>query len=39
MAQNFVEFRKTMARLEAQLQKEAVERKLRKEAKQKNKKK
>lgn len=39
MAQNFVEFRRTMARLEAQLKKEEAERKARKETKVKNKKK
>ena len=39
MAQNFIEFRRTMARLEAQLKKEEAERKARKEAKVKNKKK
>lgn len=39
MAQNFVEFRKTMNRLEAQLKKEEAERKAKKEAKVKNKKK
>lgn len=39
MAQNFIEFRRTMAKLEAQLKKEEAERKARKEAKVKNKKK
>ena len=38
MAQNFIEFRKTMARLEAQLKREEAERKSRKEAKNKKKK-
>ena len=38
MAQNFIEFRKTMARLEAQLKREEAERKARKEAKNKKKK-
>ena len=36
--QNFKEFRRTMARLDAQLKKEEAERKARKEAKAKNKK-
>ena len=39
MAQNFIEFRRTMARLEAQLKNEEAERKAKKEAKVKNKKK
>ena len=39
MAQNFIEFRRTMAKLEAQLKKEEAERKAKKEAKVKNKKK
>ena len=38
MALNFQEFRKTMARLDAQLKKEEAERKARKEAKNKKKK-
>lgn len=38
MAQNFIGFKRTMARLEAQLKKEEAERKARKEAKNKNKK-
>lgn len=35
MAQNFIQFRKTMAKLNAQLQKEEAVRKARKEAKKK----
>ena len=38
MAQNFKEFRQTMDRLDAQLRKEAAQRKANKEAKRKNKK-
>ena len=37
MSLNFQEFRKTMARLDAQLKKEEAERKAKKEAKKKNK--
>ena len=35
MGQNFIEFRRTMAKLEAQLKKEEAERKAKKEAKNK----
>lgn len=38
MAQNFKEFRQTMDKLDAQLRKEAAQRKANKEAKRKNKK-
>lgn len=38
MAQDFKEFRRTMDKLDAQLRKEAAERKANKEAKRKNKK-
>ena len=39
MAQNFIEFRKTMSKLDAQLKKEAAIRKAKKEAKKKGNKK
>lgn len=38
MAQNFIQFRKTMARLDAQLKREEAERKMKRESKKKDKK-
>jgi hypothetical protein len=38
MAQNFIQFRKTMARLDAQLKREEAERKMKRESKKRDKK-
>jgi hypothetical protein len=38
MAQNFIQFRRTMARLDAQLKREEAERKMKRESKKKDKK-